>query len=115
MCLIESDFDNMLGLHFGGSAPQCLINILGSAMISLFLNSNGEEWAELRRKFQKKMLAPMNVKPFYPLFSDVAVDAVEHLRSLRDENSIINDVCEEVVGRWALECKCFNTRFFIRK
>jgi len=68
-----------------------------------FIELNGEEWAELRRKFQKKMLAPMNVKPFYPLFSDVAVDAVEHLRSLRDENSIINDVCEEVVGRWALE------------
>ena len=51
------------------------------------------------------MLAPMNVKPFYPLFSDVALDAIEYLKSLRDENSIVNDVREEVLGKWALECK----------
>ena len=51
------------------------------------------------------MLAPMNMKMFYPQFSDVAVDAVEYIRSLRDENSIVNDVREEVLGKWALECK----------
>ena len=66
---------------------------------------NGEEWAELRRKFHRKMLAPTNVKVYYPQFSDVAVDAVEYLRSLRDENSIVNDVRESVLGKWALECK----------
>jgi len=67
------------------------------------LDLNGEEWAELRRKFHKKMLAPINMKMFYPQFSDVAVDAVECIRRLRDENSIINDVREEVLGKWALE------------
>ena len=51
------------------------------------------------------MLAPINVKVFYPLFSDVAIDAVDYLKSLRDENSIINDVREAVLGKWALECK----------
>ena len=66
---------------------------------------NGEEWAELRRKFHKKMLAPTNMKVYYPQFSDIAVDAVEYLRSLRDENAIVNDVRESVLGKWALECK----------
>ena len=51
------------------------------------------------------MLSPVNVKVFYPLFSDVAVDAVDYLKSLRDENSVINDVREAVLGKWALECK----------
>ena len=51
------------------------------------------------------MLAPINMKMFYPQFSDVAVDAVECIRRLRDENSIINDVREEVLGKWALECE----------
>ena len=51
------------------------------------------------------MLAPTNVKVYYPQFSDVAVDAVEYLRSLRDENSIVNDVRDSVLGKWALECK----------
>ena len=51
------------------------------------------------------MLAPMNMKAFYPQFSDVAVDAIEYLKSLRDEKSIIKDVREEVLGKWALECE----------
>ena len=51
------------------------------------------------------MLAPTSVKPFYPQFSDVALDAIEYLKSLRDENSIVKDVREEVLGKWALECK----------
>ena len=51
------------------------------------------------------MLAPMHVKTYYPLFSDVAVEAIEYLRSLRDEKSIVNDVQEEVLGKWALECE----------
>jgi len=68
-----------------------------------FTDVNGEEWAELRRKFHKKMLAPTSVKPFYPQFSDVALDAIEYLKSLRDENSIVKDVREEVLGKWALE------------
>jgi len=67
------------------------------------LDLNGEEWAELRRKFHKKMLAPASIKAFYPLFSDIAVDAVEYIKRLRDENSIVNDIREEVIGKWALE------------
>ena len=51
------------------------------------------------------MLVPANMKVFYPLFSDVAADAVDYLKSLRDENSVINDVREEVLGKWSLECK----------
>ena len=57
------------------------------------------------------MLAPTNMKAFYPLFSDIAVDAVEYLKGLRDENSIVNDVREEVIGKWALECKYAITVF----
>ena len=51
------------------------------------------------------MLSPVNVKVFYPLFSDVAIDAVDYLKSLRGENSIIKDIHETVLGKWALECK----------
>ena len=53
------------------------------------------------------MMVPAKVKVFYPLFSDVAVDAVDYLKSLRDENSVINDVREAVLGKWAVECKYF--------
>ena len=53
------------------------------------------------------MLAPVNVKVFYPLFSDVAIDAVDYLKGLRDEHSIITDVREEVLGKWAIECRYF--------
>jgi len=68
-----------------------------------FTQLNGEEWAELRRKFNKKMLAPMHMKTYYPLFSDVAVEAIDFLKTLRDEKSIVNDVQEAVLGKWALE------------
>ena len=51
------------------------------------------------------MLVPANVKVFYPLFSDVAIDAIDYLKGLRDENSVIKDVREEVLGKWTLECK----------
>ena len=70
-----------------------------------YLYRNGEEWAKLRRKLHKKMLSPVNLKVFYPLFSDVAIDAIDYLKGLRDENSVIYDVREEVLGKWALECK----------
>ena len=74
---------------------------------SLLWSRNGEGWVKLRQKFHKKMLVPVYMKQFYPAFSDVAVDAVELLKSTRDENSIVKDVYNSVLGRWALECKCF--------
>ena len=58
------------------------------------------------------MLAPASIKSFYPQFSDIAVDAVEYLKRLRDENSIVNDIREEVIGKWALECK-YTIKVFI--
>ena len=58
------------------------------------------------------MLAPMNMKAFYPQFSDVAVDAIEYLKSRRDEKSIVNDVREEVLGKWALECEYLQLSFW---
>ena len=51
------------------------------------------------------MLAPMHMKTYYPLFSDVAVEAIDFLKTLRDEKSIVNDVQEAVLGKWALECE----------
>lgn len=41
---------------------------------------------------------------FYPSFNDLAVDAVELLKTMRDDDSIVNDVRHHVLGRWAVEC-----------
>ena len=51
------------------------------------------------------MLVPGNIKAFYPLFSDIAIEAVNLLRSMRDENSVVENVRDGVLGKWALECK----------
>ena len=51
------------------------------------------------------MLSPGKVKVFYPLFSDVAVDAIDYLKSFRDENSVVNNIHEKILGKWALESK----------
>ena len=59
----------------------------------------------MRRMFSKKMLQPVSIKKYYPTFSNVAVDAVQCLKKMRNEDMTITDVRNRLLGRWSLECK----------
>eukprot|EP00795_Rhopilema_esculentum_P012775 gene12775-3508_t len=67
------------------------------------LELNGEEWAALRKMLSEAMMKPINVKRFYPAFSSVALDAIDSINTIKDQNGIIQDIRESVLGKWSLE------------
>lgn len=66
------------------------------------LNSNGEEWYEIRTRVQPHMLKPKNVLSYLSAMDEVALEFVHRLADLRQANHEISELHSECV-KWALE------------
>ena len=72
--------------------------------VFLLLCSNDAEWYRLRSAVQQLMMRQKEVEPFLPSVDPVALDFVQHIRTLADPSGQVPDFSTEL-GRWSLECE----------
>ncbi|GAB6020589.1 hypothetical protein CHUAL_003268 [Chamberlinius hualienensis] len=64
--------------------------------------SDGDEWAEMRKKFQNPMLRLQNVENFCTAMDSVAVEFVNHLSRFINDKGEVENLLPEMY-KWALE------------
>ncbi|CAK1578092.1 unnamed protein product [Parnassius mnemosyne] len=71
--------------------------------ITGLVTDHGEQWKKLRSMVNPVILQPKTIKLYSTILDEVAVDMIERMRSIRDENNMIRGDLSEEMNLWALE------------